>query len=37
MVIHKTERKSDEWEAARGKADVKWCRRDFMTVLRSDA
>ncbi|MBI4938063.1 MAG: AbrB/MazE/SpoVT family DNA-binding domain-containing protein [Nitrosomonadales bacterium] len=40
VVIHKAggraSRKSDRFEAARGKADVKWRTNDLMTLLRGD-
>ena len=39
VVIHKagarTSRKPDRFEAARGKADVKWRTDELMTLLRS--
>ena len=41
VVIHKvgarTSRKRDRFEAARGKADVKWRTGDLMALLRGDA
>ena len=41
VVIHRAEgsakRKPDRFEAARGKADVKWRTKDLMTLLRSEA
>lgn len=40
VVIHKAEarasRKPDRFEAARGKADVKWRTGDLMALLRGD-
>jgi AbrB family looped-hinge helix DNA binding protein len=40
-VIHKAEglakRKPNRFEAARGKADVKWRTQDLMALLRDDA
>ena len=40
VVIHKAEgsakRKPDRFEAARGKADVKWRTQDLMALLRDD-
>lgn len=40
VVIHRAEgsakRKPDRFEAARGKADVKWRTQDLMALLRSD-
>lgn len=40
VVIHrvgaKPSRKRDRFEAARGKADVKWRTDDLMTLLRGD-
>ena len=40
VVIHKvgarTSRKPDRFEAARGKADVKWRTDDLMALLRGD-
>ncbi len=40
VVIHKVgaraSRKSDRFEAARGKADVKWRTNDLMALLRSE-
>ena len=40
VVIHKARarasRKADRFEAARGKADVKWCTDDLMALLRSE-
>jgi len=41
VVIHRVgdalQRKPDRFEAARGKADVKWRTRDLMALLRDDA
>ena len=41
VVIHKAERaatrKPDRFEAARGKADVKWRTQELMALLRGDA
>lgn len=41
VVIHKVgaraNRKRDRFEAARGKADVKWRTGDLMALLRGDA
>lgn len=41
VVIHKvgarTRRKRDRFEAARGKADIKWRTSDLMALLRGDA
>ena len=41
VVIHKVgtrpNRKRDRFDAARGKADVKWRTDDLMALLRSDA
>jgi AbrB family looped-hinge helix DNA binding protein len=41
VVIHKadarTSRKPDRFEAARGKADIKWRTDDLMALLRSKA
>ena len=41
VVIHKAKgsakRKPDRFEAARGKADVKWRTHDLMALLRDDA
>ena len=41
VVIHKAQgaptRKTDRFEAARGKADVKWRTRDLMALLRDDS
>lgn len=40
VVIHKAgaraSRKPDRFEAARGKADVKWRTKDLMALLRGD-
>lgn len=40
VVVHKlgvrTSRKPDRFEAARGKADVKWRTDDLMALLRSE-
>ncbi len=42
IVLHKAAttrhgaKKSDRFEAARGKADVKWRTRDLMALLRSE-
>ncbi|MDO8299294.1 AbrB/MazE/SpoVT family DNA-binding domain-containing protein [Lacisediminimonas sp.] len=40
VVIHKagarSSRKHDRFEAARGKADIKWRTDDLMTLLRGD-
>lgn len=40
VVIHRAEgskkRKHDRFEAARGKADVKWRTQDLMTLLRGE-
>lgn len=40
VVIHKararTQRKADRFEAARGKADIKWRTDDLMALLRSE-
>ena len=40
VVIHKararTPRKADRFEAARGKADIKWRTDDLMALLRSE-
>ena len=40
VVIHRTKgsakRKPDRFEAARGKADIKWRTRDLMALLRSE-
>ena len=40
VVLQRTEntarRKPDRFEAARGKADVKWRTQDLMTLLRSE-
>jgi hypothetical protein len=41
VVIHRVgarpSRKRDRFEAARGKADVKWRTDDLMTLLRGEA
>lgn len=41
VVIHKAEsspgRKADRFEAARGRANVKWRTQDLMALLRGDA
>jgi antitoxin PrlF len=41
VVIHRAagsgKRKSDRFEAARGKADVKWRTKDLMALLRGEA
>jgi antitoxin PrlF len=41
VVIHKadarTSRKTDRFEAARGKADIKWRTDDLMALLRNKA
>jgi antitoxin PrlF len=41
VVLHRTEadakRKPDRFEAARGKADVKWRTQDLMALLRGEA
>jgi hypothetical protein len=41
VVIHKAKgsakRKPDRFEAARGKADVKWRTHDLMALLRDDS
>ena len=41
VVIHRVgarpNRKLDRFEAARGKADVKWCTDDLMALLRGEA
>ena len=41
VVIHKADarasRKPDRFEAARGKADVKWRTDDLMALLRADS
>jgi AbrB family looped-hinge helix DNA binding protein len=40
VVIHKVgarpSRKPDRFEAARGKADVKWCTDELMALLRGE-
>jgi len=41
VVIHKAEgsakRKPDRFDAARGKADIKWHTEELMTLLRGEA
>ncbi len=41
VVLHRTEisstRKIDRFEAARGRADVKWRTQDLMALLRGEA
>jgi AbrB family looped-hinge helix DNA binding protein len=41
VVIHRADetktRRSDRFEAARGKADVRWRTKDLMALLRSDS
>jgi antitoxin PrlF len=41
VVLHRTDistiRKADRFEAARGRADVKWRTQDLMALLRGEA
>ena len=41
VVIHRADeiksRRSDRFESARGKADVRWRTKDLMALLRSDS
>ncbi len=41
VVLHRTDistiRKADRFEAARGRADVKWRTKDLMALLRGEA